>query len=144
MSELNDILNELQQEPATFKEGGWHSPEGDCYFYFRAPSDYYAERINDLVTAFRDVESNEIVGVQVKMADALVKNPLYCDMVEAGRVDIIALIMLTYHMVDGGRALMFGPKRPPSPVVTSRYSEMITAFSAGREIPTPEEECSDA
>jgi hypothetical protein len=49
-----------------FTPGVHHSADGDCVSYFVKNDRCIAERVDDLVTVYRSVESNELVGCKIK------------------------------------------------------------------------------
>lgn len=52
--------------PGPFESEPFYSSEGDCLFWFFRDQEHYAERVDDLVTAYRAFEGGGIVGLQVK------------------------------------------------------------------------------
>ena len=49
-----------------FEPTATYDPDGDCIEFFFKPDNFYAERIDDLVTVYYSQESNEIVGSLIK------------------------------------------------------------------------------
>ncbi len=52
--------------PGPFESAPYYTSEGDCLFWFFRDQEYYAERIDDLVTVYRALDGRGIVGVQVE------------------------------------------------------------------------------
>lgn len=50
-----------QFEPTTT-----YDPDGDCIEFIAQPDDFYAERIDDLVTVYYSRTSNEVIGSLIK------------------------------------------------------------------------------
>jgi hypothetical protein len=63
----DDLMEFLEtKEPLGFESRPTYSPDGDFLtFYFRA-DEAYAERVDELLTVFRAIDSHELVGCKVK------------------------------------------------------------------------------
>ncbi len=59
-----------------FAPSATYIPEGDCLECIFAPDDYYAERIDGLVTAYYSRETGRIVGSLIKGFDAFCRQTL--------------------------------------------------------------------
>lgn len=59
-------------EPS-FRPEPWYNTAGDCIHFNWEPDEFYGERIDDKLTIYRSVESDAIVGCQIKGISALVK-----------------------------------------------------------------------
>ncbi len=57
-------------EIATPDEGfvptAYYDPDGDCIEFLARPDNFYAERVDDLVTVYRSEENDEIIGSLLK------------------------------------------------------------------------------
>ena len=64
---MNTLLNVLQRERlAPFKSSCYYCPEADALnLHFRA-DEYYAERVDDRLTVYLSLDSDQLVGCQVK------------------------------------------------------------------------------
>ena len=49
----------------------WYNLAGDCIEYHFVPDESYADRVDSVLTVFRSVKTDEIVGCQVKGITAL-------------------------------------------------------------------------
>ena len=49
-----------------FKPFAFHNTDGDCIEFFVSPDDYFAERIDDYLTLYLDMDTEQIVGFVVK------------------------------------------------------------------------------
>ena len=56
-----------------FEPFAFYNADGDCLEFFAKGEKYYGERIDDYVTVYRAVESNEIIGSVIKNVRALCK-----------------------------------------------------------------------
>lgn len=56
-----------------FRAEPWYNRQGDCFIYHWCADEFYREFIDDKVTIYRSVKTNEAVGCQIKGVSALVK-----------------------------------------------------------------------
>ena len=63
------IMRHADESP--FEPYAMPIPEGDCIEFFIAPDDYYAERIDDLITVYYSRATGNIVGSLVKGVSGL-------------------------------------------------------------------------
>lgn len=73
-----------------------YDPDGDCIEFLMTNADFYAERIDDLVTVYYDLQSREIMGSLIKgvrdfVATILDKNPGFAIEIHDGRVRLAHL-----------------------------------------------------
>jgi len=61
---LHDFLEAT--DPQGFEPKPFYSPEGDALTFFVADRDHYAERVDELLTVFLDMETDELVGWKIK------------------------------------------------------------------------------
>jgi hypothetical protein len=58
--------------PSPFIPGtAWHSYKGDCMFFYASDQHAYARRVNEDLTEYRTVDTDELAGCKVKNFDAL-------------------------------------------------------------------------
>ncbi len=50
-----------------------HDPDGDCIEFVATDDDFYAERVDSLVTVYRERESEEIIGCLIKGVHAFLE-----------------------------------------------------------------------
>jgi len=69
-----DFFRELggPQEPA-YRAEPWYNPNGDSIHYHWRPDEFYAERIDDKLTVYRSMATDDAVGCQIKGVGALLK-----------------------------------------------------------------------
>lgn len=64
-----DVIEFLRRDaPSDFAPNAFYSQEGDSlFFYFDNPTSYYAQRIDDFLTVYRDTTPDKkLIGCQVK------------------------------------------------------------------------------
>jgi hypothetical protein len=66
MTTLKEFLQENQTEMKPFEPSPMYTPEGDSLMFYMKDEESYRERIDDLLTVYRSVETNEIIGCQIK------------------------------------------------------------------------------
>ena|SRR3990172_3827506 len=61
-------LNEYLQtaKPESFTPKPFYSPEGDTLTYFLEDTEFYAKRLDDLVTVYRSTATDRLVGCKIK------------------------------------------------------------------------------
>ncbi|MBN2375204.1 MAG: hypothetical protein JXD22_02295 [Sedimentisphaerales bacterium] len=74
--EYADKVDEIASSASPFKPGAYYDPDGDCIEFLTEPHDFYAERIDDLVTVYYSRETNEIIGSLIKGVSSLRKKLL--------------------------------------------------------------------
>lgn len=72
----------------------YYDPDGDCIEFLSRPEEFWAERIDDLVTVYYSERSNEVIGSLVKGVSRFVKkHPNFEILVKAGRVRLSHLFL---------------------------------------------------
>src|ERR1700720_4609324 len=66
MTTLNQFLKENKTETEAFVPSPLYTPEGDSLMFYMKDEESYRERIDELLTVYRAVETNEIIGCQIK------------------------------------------------------------------------------
>ncbi|HEX4124054.1 MAG TPA: hypothetical protein VHY37_04945 [Tepidisphaeraceae bacterium] len=56
-----------------FRAEPWYNRDGDCIHYHWRSDEFYGDRIDDKLTLYRSVETNDVVGCQIKGISALLK-----------------------------------------------------------------------
>jgi hypothetical protein len=64
MTTLNDFLRNV--EPEGFRPVPYYSPEADALTWFVRDRDHYAQRIDETLTVYLDMETDEPVGWKIK------------------------------------------------------------------------------
>lgn len=72
----------------------YYDPDGDCIEFLSRPEEFWAERIDDLVTVYYSERSNEVIGSLIKGVSRFVKrHPNFEILVKAGRVRLSHLFL---------------------------------------------------
>ncbi len=66
MRTLDQFLKENETERKTFEPSPLYTPEGDSLMFYIKDEDSYRERIDDLLTVYRSITTNQIIGCQIK------------------------------------------------------------------------------
>jgi len=65
--EFTNRIFEIAGEPVKhFEPFAFHNTDGDCIEFFVLPDDYFAERIDDYLTLYLDMDTEQIVGFVIK------------------------------------------------------------------------------
>lgn len=62
---------ELAVPAEKFSPTAYYDPDGDCIEFLASPENFYAERVDDLVTVYHSQETGEIIGSLLKGVTAL-------------------------------------------------------------------------
>lgn len=95
-------LFEVAGEPvATFQPFTFHNTDGDCIEFFVSSEDYFAERIDDYLTLYLDIDTEQIVGFVVKnvkriLADLSCNRAALAFVVDDGRVRLRSLFVALF------------------------------------------------
>ena len=66
MTTLNEFLNENKMETKAFVPSPLYTPEGDSLTFYIKDEESYRERIDELLTVYRSITTNLIIGCQIK------------------------------------------------------------------------------
>jgi hypothetical protein len=66
MTTLSQFLKENATEIKAFEPTPLYTPEGDSLMFYIKDEESYRERIDELLTVYRSIETNEIIGCQIK------------------------------------------------------------------------------
>lgn len=69
-----DHAQAVSSEP--FETQVYYDRDGDCIEFLTAPDDFYAERVDNLVTVYYSRESGEIIGSLIKGVSTTIKSIL--------------------------------------------------------------------
>ncbi|HKB16325.1 MAG TPA: hypothetical protein VKF62_09670 [Planctomycetota bacterium] len=99
LAELRNLLRRVEEGAVRVPlPSGWYSREGDCVFFFNEDVPYRAERVDDLLTLYRALGSDRIVGAEVKGIRNLPKHHrLVLEVFRTGYVEMVALLLLTFQ-----------------------------------------------
>jgi len=100
-----------------FRPQATYIPEGDCLEFLVAPDDYYAERVDGLLTVYYSRESGEIIGSLIKGVKGFIakKFPGFMIEVEAGPVKLSHLFQFQ----------LWSEQREPDDIVVRTYRKLI-------------------
>ena len=59
--------------PPRFSASPWYNGAGDCIHYHWRQDEYYADWVDDKITVYRSIKTNEAVGLQIKGIVALIQ-----------------------------------------------------------------------
>jgi hypothetical protein len=64
---METVLDFLKKnKPSGFNPQPYYSPEGDSLTFFFENKEYYRERVDDFLTAYRSISDNGLIGCQIK------------------------------------------------------------------------------
>ena len=69
---LAEMLRDMEPNPK-FKPALKYSAAGDCLFLYLEEGESYRDRVDGILTVFRAIDDDRIVGLQIKGMSALVK-----------------------------------------------------------------------
>ena len=113
----------------------WYNGAGDCViFQLKTDTEIFAERIDELLTIYRDIETEKPVGFQIKDVAALLRK-FGLDSISikaAGQSDEIRSISMGALVLS---AYENGPK-----TISRRtgYAEAVQSFSTAQELDIPQ------
>lgn len=85
---------EIGTSEVTNKPIAYFDRDGDCIEFLAKPKNFYAERIDDLVTVYYEEDSDEIIGSLIKGVSVFIKkHPNFAIFVKAGRVRLAHLFI---------------------------------------------------
>ncbi len=92
-AQFADAVHRMFRPDEAFSPRATYIPEGDCIEFVAAPDDYYAERVDALVTVYWSRDSGEIVGSLIKGVKGICENlrarfPGFGIEIEAGSVKL--------------------------------------------------------
>lgn len=97
-----------------------YDPDGDCIDFLARPDPFYAERVDDLVTAYYSQETGELVGSLLKGVLAFCKKmsetmPAFEVVIRDGRVQLVHIF----------RASLECPEGDPKDMRSQTYAQLI-------------------
>lgn len=75
---IEEFLTEIREaHPEASEPGAYYVDQGDCLFAFWEDVVYHAEPINDVITLFKEIGTDKIIGVQIKqLSNVVLDKPL--------------------------------------------------------------------
>ena len=94
----NRIVEVAGKLPEHFEPFAFHNTDGDCIEFFVSQDDYFSERIDDYLTLYLDMDTEQIVGFVIKnikrILDRLSKHRLsMAFVIDDGRVRLRSLFV---------------------------------------------------
>src|SRR5438874_6681249 len=88
----------LARPAAHFEPTAYYDPDGDCIEFLARPDNFYAERVDDLVTVYYSQETKEIIGSLLKgvtrFCDQLLKQlPGFKIEIQHGKVKLVHIFL---------------------------------------------------
>jgi len=75
------------------RPGGWYSPEADSVYYYGEPVAHHGVRLDELLTLYRAIDDNRIVGIKVKsIRRSPIRGALKILISESQQVDLVGLV----------------------------------------------------
>ena len=107
----------LVGEPEDFKPFAYYNKDGDCIEFFAKSDDYYAERVDGLLTVYRSRENGEIIGSLLKNIKEIInKYPGFSVEIHENKVHLAHLLL----------AGLWSKKPPKNVVIVNRiYQSLI-------------------
>src|SRR5947208_6737345 len=66
MQTLDQFLKKNKTENKEFVPSPFYTPEGDSLMFYFKDEESYRERIDELLTVYRSIQTNLIIGCQIK------------------------------------------------------------------------------
>jgi len=125
------------EEP--FQPTATYDPDGDYIEYLIRPDNFYAHRVDELLTVYRSEETNELVGSFIKSVKSFWKkliqqSPAFAVIVQEPPV------LLSYLFVARLLQLPSGSDQKELEIVVTAYRELIS-HAARDNVEVPPEAC---
>jgi hypothetical protein len=100
--------------------GAYYDPDGDCIEFLAHPEEqFWAERIDDLVTVYYGEETGEVIGSLIKGVSSFIKtHPRFAILVKDGRVRLA-------HLFLAG----FGVETPEETIEVVTYEKKMDVYA---------------
>ncbi len=69
--EKKHFLEDFVSGPSGITPEPWFNPPGDCIIYQTSDEPFVADRIDELLTLYRSIENNAVIGYQIKGVRAI-------------------------------------------------------------------------
>lgn len=97
-SETNDVtefFESIESQRNTYSTA-YYDPDGDCIEFLAYPVNFYAKRVDDLVTVYYSEKDNEIVGSLIKGVAKLIKQPNWGIIIADGKIRLAHLFIAKF------------------------------------------------
>ena len=119
-SDFAERMMLLASPAGAFEPSAYYDPDGDCIEFLAKPDPFYAERVDDLVTVYYSLETNEVVGSLIKGVRGFRETidrtmPGFKIEIRDGRVRLVHIF----------RAQLWSSKADPKALATLTYEKLI-------------------
>lgn len=119
-SEFARFVNGLAETAERFEPTASYDPDGDCIEFIAKPDNFYAERIDDLVTVYYGRETGQIVGSLVKGVSKFYSGIL--QKIPGFKIEVKDGSVLLEHMF---LARLWAAERNPDDLIVIQYRKLI-------------------
>ena len=115
--EFAEAVAQMAEPGAPFEPKATYIPEGDCLEFLASDDDYYAERVDGLLTVFYSRKTKEIIGSLIKGVKGFIAErcPGLMIEIEAGPVKLSHLFL----------AQLWSEQREPNSLIVRTYRRLI-------------------
>ena len=136
--EFAKVVLSMPSPEEPFQPTATYDPDGDCIEFLIKPDNFYAHRIDDLVTVYYSEKTNELVGSFIKSVRAFCKkliqqNPWFAIVVDEPPVRLSHLFVAQLMQLPGS------PDQAQLHLITT-YKELIKRADQ-ENIDMPREAC---
>ncbi len=122
-----------------FQPSATYDPDGDCIEYLIKPDNFYAHRVDDLLTVYRSEETGELVGSFIKSVKSfwrklIQQSPAFGIIVQEGPVLLSHLFVARLGQLQGK------PDQKELQMVATAYREVISHAEKDK-VELPREAC---
>jgi hypothetical protein len=95
------FLKEFVSGPSGITPEPWFNPEGDCIIYQTSDEPFVADRIDEVLTLYRSLENNAVIGYQIKGVNAILHIfdfdtlTVACDH-DGREISLVAMLLAAY------------------------------------------------
>lgn len=139
----DEFANMILSMPASkeeFRATATYDPDGDCIEFLIKPDNFYAHRIDELVTVYYSEETNELVGSFIKSVGAFCRkliqqSPWFAIVVEEPPVRLSHLFVARLMQLEGR------PDQEELRLAATAYKELIK-YAKQEDVDIPHGACS--
>jgi hypothetical protein len=96
------FLKDFVSGPSGIAPKPWFNPDGDCIIYQTSDEPFVAERIDEVLTLYRSIESDAVIGYQIKGVRAILHlfdfDSLTVTSAQNGKeVSLVAILLAAYE-----------------------------------------------
>jgi len=140
--EFAEIILSMPAPEGPFQPTATYDPDGDCIEFIIKDDDFYAHRMDDLVTVYYSEKDNQLVGAFVKSIKSFCKkfmqrSPYFAVVVEKPPVRLSCLFVARLMELEGQA------NKQELRVAATVYQELITQAEQ-KNVEIPREACCTA